>query len=142
MDNRVKKELIVKTALELLQNVLPTNITENLEKLGESDEPNGFVDDMDEARFIYEKLSPQFNNDESVFQPMIEPVVCITQIDPNASLTYFEIVEQEMMLSLPVTKENITVCLLRFIWWRICSLYSKFNWNFNKLTIISIASRY
>lgn len=116
MDNRVKKELIVKTALELLQNVLPTNITENLEKLGESDEPNGFVDDMDEARFIYEKLSPQFNNDESVFEPIIEPVVCITQIDPNASLTYFEIVEQEMMLSLPVTKENITVCLWRFIW--------------------------
>lgn len=111
MANQVKKELIVKTALELLQNVLPTNITENLEKLVGSDEANGFDDDMDETRFIYEKLSTQFNNDESVFQSIMEPMVCIDQIDPNASLTYFEIVEQEMMQSLPVTKENITVCL-------------------------------
>lgn len=104
MDKNIQKELIIKTALEVLQNVLPTNIMENIEKLDGDDESKETSDDMDEERFIFEQLTRKVDQIEPVDEPNLEP------IDPNASLTYFEIVEQEMMQSLPVSTENVTVC--------------------------------
>lgn len=109
MNNPVQKKLIVKMALEALQNVLPTNIMGNLEKFDEDDDSDTISDELDEERFIYRKLSKSENNGEPVNESFVEPLENVSQIDPNASLTYFEIVEQEMMQSLPVTKENITV---------------------------------
>lgn len=130
MDNEAQKnELIVKTTLELLQNVLPTNIMANLDQLdaGSTSDPNEFANDSDEDRFIFEQLSKQRNqsNAESTqaegaagiheSQSSGEPEFIDSgeQIDNNSSLTYYDIVEQEMMQSLPVTKDNIMVCILK-----------------------------
>lgn len=110
MNNQVRKKLIFQMALEVLQNVLPTNIMENLEKFDDDNESNNFTDDLDEEHFIHQVSLARVNNDESVIDPFIEPLVIVNQFEPNASLTYFEIVEQEMLQSLPVTKDNITVC--------------------------------
>lgn len=104
MDRNIQKELIIKTALEMLQNVLPTNIMENLEKLDPDDESKETSDDLDEERFIFQQLTRKVIRIEPVDEPNLEP------IDPNASITYFQIVEQEMMQSLPVSRENVTVC--------------------------------
>lgn len=129
-----KNELIVKTTLELLQNVLPTNIMANLDQLdGDStSDTNEFLNDSDEDRFIFEQLSKQWNQSkaeptpaEAVTQAATQAAAGLQepqfdgsepefidsgdQIDNNSSLTYYEIVEQEMMQSLPVTKDNITV---------------------------------
>lgn len=130
MDNEAQKnELIVKTTLELLQNVLPTNIMVNLDQLdgGSTSDTNEFVNDSDEDRFIFEQLSKQRNQtkvestpakamtqaatgfQESQFDGEPEFIASGEQIDSNSSLTYYEIVEQEMMQSLPVTMDNITV---------------------------------
>lgn len=130
MDNQAQKhELIVKTTLELLQNVLPTNIMTNLEQLdgGSNSDANEFVDDLDEDRFIFEQLSKKWNRfnevskpakaegrttaafQESPFDAGSEFNGSDVHIDNSSSLTYYEIVEQEMMQSLPVTKDNILV---------------------------------
>lgn len=145
MDNGAQtKELIVKTTLELLQNVLPTNIMGNLEQLdagGGGSSSNGdstdFVNDADEDRFLYEKFWKQENQpmDQStseaaegggegeasgsaaagdeLYEPQFVSVSEYNdygeQVENNSSLTYYEIVEQEMMQSLPVTKDNLTV---------------------------------
>ncbi|XP_055297940.1 uncharacterized protein LOC129566214 [Sitodiplosis mosellana] len=104
MNRQVKRELIIKNALEVLQNVLPTNIMENFERLDEEDENSGETpDDLDEDRFFYEYLTAQQT-------PKIIPKT--KPVDNNDSLTYFEIVEQEMMLSLPITKYNIELLKL------------------------------
>lgn len=141
----VKNELIVKTTLELLQNVLPTNIMSNLDQLdGISDsDPGDFTSDLDEERFFFEKFvqnQSQSNTTEStdelkeaatttiadaevtyeaaaVDATFHEPqFVAVSEfngngerIDNNSSLTYFEIVEQEMMQSIPVASQNISV---------------------------------
>lgn len=130
MDNQAQKhELIVKTTLELLQNVLPTNIMTNLEQLdaGSNSDANEFVDDLDEDRFIFEQLSKKWNRFNEVSKPakaeggttaafQESPIDAASEfngsdvhIDNSSSLTYYEIVEQEMMQSLPVTKDNILV---------------------------------
>lgn len=102
IDREMSRELIVKTALELIQNIMPTNIVENLERLGAEDESNENSDDLDEDRFFYRMIS-QNQEPTPDLAPKIEPV-------ENDSLTYFEIVEQEMMQSLPITKETVGVC--------------------------------
>lgn len=109
MDTQLQKELIVKNALEVLQNVLPTNIMENLERLDAEDDSNRAPDDMDEDRFFYEYLATKTQT-ETLTQPVQMPQI-VPKAEPldNDSLTYFEIVEQEMMQSLPVTKYNIEV---------------------------------
>lgn len=104
MDKQVLKKLVVKTTLEVLQNVLPTNIMESLERLDEVDDSNEASDDLEEDRFFYEYSIAQSDIPKtSKIIPRDEPA-------ESDSLTYFEIVEQEMMLSLPVTKYNIEVC--------------------------------
>lgn len=126
MNKRARRELIVKTTLDVLQNVLPTNIMENLDKMNADEDSDEFIDDLDEERFIYEKLvrkvpvvsnEPNEPNVSSVSKKpkhsKVPNVVASTEpVDNNASLTYFEIVEQEMILSLPVTKANVEVCIL------------------------------
>lgn len=139
MDNRAQKnELIVKTTLELLQNVLPTNIMANLEQLDASSNGDAieFANDLDEDRFFFEQFSKKRNQpnaestiDESTPTEAEEAPAVATasgfqepqfvagsefndsgdQADNNSSLTYYEIVEQEIMKSLPITKENIKV---------------------------------
>lgn len=108
MNADLKRELIVKTAMEVLQNVMPTNIVENLQKFNEEEDDDDIADsadDLDEDRFFFQlKNRYQLNNQENLnFTSNTE------QTDKNDSLTYFEIVEQEMMQSLPVTKESIGV---------------------------------
>lgn len=109
MDKQVQKDLIVKNALEVLQNVLPTNIMENLERLGDEDDSNGTPDDLDEDRFFYEYLAKKTQTQPQTQSPQIPKIISKAEPVDNDSLTYFEIVEQEMMLSLPVTKYNIEV---------------------------------
>lgn len=110
MNTQFRKELIVKSALDVLQNILPTNIMENLERLNEEEDSiNMSPDDLDEERFIYEHLAKRIKpTAEAEFKPVVK-----TETVDNSSLTYFEIVEQEMMQSLPVTKENIKVSIYR-----------------------------
>lgn len=142
MDNEAQRnELIVKTTLELLQNVLPTNIMANLDQLdaGSTSDTNEFVNDSDEDRFIFEQLSKQRNQSkaestsattttttqaadgfqESQFNIEHEYIDSGEQTDNNASLTYYEIVEQEMMQSLPVTMDNIMVRIVEYISWNL-----------------------
>lgn len=119
MDGNTKRELIIKTTLEMIQNVLPTNIVANLERMDACSEPSELLDDFEEDRFFYEQLT----NKVQTIAPA-EPIEDVSPVefvelakesnatdplDTTASLTYFEIVEQEMMLSLPVTKENVSV---------------------------------
>lgn len=102
MDRRVRWELIVKNALEVLQNVLPTNIMDNLDRLDDDeDEQDDTPEDLDEDRFFHEYFTAQNHPTITAIKP--------ETLDTNDSLTYFEIVEQEMMESLPITKENIEV---------------------------------
>lgn len=113
MNTRMRKELIVKSALDVLQHILPTNIMENLDRLNEEEDSINNSDDLDEERFIYEQLAKRIPRDlrpttETEFKPVIK-----TETVDSSSLTYFEIVEQEMMQSLPVTKENIEVRIHR-----------------------------
>lgn len=100
MDRKARRELIVKSALEVLENVMPTNIMQSLDRLEDEEEFNENQNDLDEDRFFFEKIS-QNREEASNIIPKIE-------LD-NDSLTYFEIVEQEMMQSLPVCKETIGV---------------------------------
>lgn len=127
MDNEATiNELIVKTTVELLQNVLPTNIMANQEQMedGSTSDTNEFLNDSDEDRFIFEQLSKQRNQSKvestpaetmaqaaagSQFDGELEFMDSGEQIDNNSSLTYYDIVEQEMMQSFPVTKDNIMV---------------------------------
>lgn len=113
MDRRIEKEMIVKSTLGVLQNFLPTNIMRNLDRLNEDEDSVSPSDDLNEDRFIYERLTaevpPKLNSNESSAD--LEPIVK-TEPAENGSLTYFEIVEQEMMRSLPVTRENIEVRFL------------------------------
>lgn len=125
----VKNELIVKTTLELLQNVLPTNIMTNFEQLDAASDSDvsEFANDLDEDRFFFEKFVQNWDQataaatvdaeataemsplQESQFVAVPEFNGNGERIDNNSSLTYFEIVEQEMMQSLPATSENISV---------------------------------
>lgn len=105
MNEDLKRELIVKTALEVLQNVMSTNIVDNLEKFYEEEKNEDIdesADDLDDDRFFHE-LTNHYNQQSQISTSNIE------HIDKNDSLTYFEIVEQEMMVSLPVTKESVGV---------------------------------
>lgn len=128
MNKRARRELIVKTTLEVLQNVLPTNIMENLDKLNADDDSDDFTDNLDEEKFFYEQLVrkvpnepevPIVSNELSASSVSKQPkhskrpknVASTEPVDNNASLTYFDIVEQEMILSLPVTKANLEVCI-------------------------------
>lgn len=110
MDRR--RELIIRNTLEVLQSVLPTNIMENLKRLDADDNEHcdGTPNDLDEDRFFYNYLSAQTPN----ITPKLEPM------ENNDSLTYFEIVEQEMMLSLPVTKYNIEVWSFNYMKLAVC----------------------
>lgn len=116
MDRQAKRELIIKNALEALQNVLPTKILTNFDQFDEEAENSDETsDDLDEDRFFFKHLIAEQANQPSKI-PKTEP------IDHNDSLTYFEIVEQEMMESLPVTKHNIEVIstfLLSFVFFHI-----------------------
>lgn len=116
-------EFIVKTTLELLQNVLPTNIMSNLEQLeanGNSD-PIDLAIDLDAERFFFEQLVRKRSRQPIAEQLLQEPhFTAVSEseelIDGNSSLTYFEIAEQEMMESLPVTRDNILVWKFRGLW--------------------------
>lgn len=102
--DKVKRELIVKSALEVIENVMPTNILENLKQFEDDEEEDigKTADDLDEDRFFHEFRN--HHNDEILnLTSGTEPA------DNNDSLTYFEIVEQEMMKKMPVTKETIEV---------------------------------
>lgn len=117
-------ELIAKTTLELLQSVLPTNIMTNLEQLDAGIESEFTNDlDVDTDRLLFEhflRLRTQpMDKSQATTAPYAfqEPhFVAVSELndngeqnDNNSSLTYFEIVEQEMMRSVPVTKDNIMV---------------------------------
>lgn len=110
MDRR--RELIIRNALEVLQSALPTNIMENLKRLDADDNEHcdGTPNDLDEDRFFYSYLSSQTPYITSKLELM----------ENNDSLTYFEIVEQEMMLSLPVTKYNIEVWSFKHLIFAVC----------------------
>lgn len=100
MAEQITRELIAKSTLEMLQNVLPTNIMANVKNF-DVDDDSSYDDGLDEERFFFENIAS--NLAPTAEQPSPQPV------DHNRSLTYFEIVEQEMMQSLPVTKENLEV---------------------------------
>lgn len=102
MDEELQKELIIKNVLEVLQNVMPTNIMDNLDKLDVDEEDGGDrSNDLDEDRFFYEFFTAQTATPNMVVKKESN--------DNTESLTYFQIVEQEMAESLPVTKYNIEV---------------------------------
>lgn len=133
MDRKAEtKEIIVKTTLELLQNVLPTNIMSNFEQLDAISGSDGgeFGNDLDEERFFFKHIlqnanqsteesaaAPTSTADAEATESFQEPQFVAVpefhengeQIDNNSSLTYFEIVEQEMMQSIPVTDKNLEV---------------------------------
>lgn len=115
MDRQLQRELIVKNALEVLQNVLPTNIMENLERLDGEDDSDGTPNDLDEDRFFYEYLAKKSQTETKTQPPQMPQIIPKAEPMDNDSLTYFEIVEQEMMQSLPITKYNIEVLLSKYI---------------------------
>lgn len=113
MQSQLRKELIVKTTLDILQNILPTNIMENLDRLNEEEDSTCNTDVLDEDRFFYEHLTKRKKlelpaKSEPTKKTKTESLAKNDALDN--SLTYFDIVEQEMMQSLPVTRENIEVC--------------------------------
>lgn len=128
MDNGAQTNgLIVKTTLELLQHVLPTNIMVNLEQMeaNSNGDTAESANDLDEDRFLFERFSKNWNAKPTSAEGAAaaaagefqEPQFVAgsdfdesgEQVDNNLSLTYYEIVEQEMMKTLPVTPKNITV---------------------------------
>ncbi|XP_031627836.1 uncharacterized protein LOC116343754 [Contarinia nasturtii] len=105
MDRQILRELVVKNALEVLQNVLPTNITEQLERLdADEEEGDDRSNDLDEDRFFYEFFTSQTETPKIVVKQETN--------ESNESLTYFQIVEQEMMEALPITKYNMDLLKL------------------------------
>lgn len=101
----------------------------NLDQMDAGDstsDTNEFVNDSDEDRFIFKLLSEQRNQSNAESTPpdgtteataafheaqYAEPEFIDSgeQIENNSSLTYYDIVEQEMMQSLPITEENLVV---------------------------------
>lgn len=111
MDCKTRNELIAKTALELIQNVLPTNIMSNLDLLdGQYIDSDSFSDDFDETKFIQCHLMNKTPIANSLMEASgSKEDNSSRSLDNSESLTYFEIVEQEMMSDLCVTADNIKV---------------------------------
>lgn len=116
MQSQLRKELIVKSTLDILQNILPTNIMENLDRLNEEEDSTRISDVLDEEKFFYGLLTKRKKLElPAESEPTAKrKIVSLAKNDVlDNSLTYFDIVEQEMMQSLPVTRENIEVCTVK-----------------------------
>lgn len=107
MSNTTKKEILVGAVGELLQNLLPTQILSTLDTFDiNNEEIQPAANDLEDEKFIQELLLA--NRKSTIASHYPDEIH-----DHNRSLTYYDIIEEEMLSSLTVSKQNIQVNLVR-----------------------------
>lgn len=106
MSIRTKKEILIGTVAELVQNLLPTQILCTLDTFDiNNEESQPTANDLEDEKFIQELLLA--NRKPSTASHYPDEI-----LDHNRSLTYYDIIEEEMLSSLTVSKHNIQVSLV------------------------------
>lgn len=110
MDTATKRKLLIGTIGEMVQQFLPTKILDTLETLNENVGNNETANDLEEEKFIQELL---LANRQCETTSNIDLTEDCESVQNAESLTYYDIIEQEILSSLIVSKRNIRVSVLR-----------------------------
>lgn len=103
MSIRTKKEILIGAVAELVQQLLPTQILSTLDTFDiNNEEIQPTANDLEDEKFIQELLLA--NRKPSTASNCPDEI-----LDHNRSLTYYDIIEEEMLSSLTVSKQNIQV---------------------------------
>lgn len=111
MSLKTKKEILIGAVAELVQNLLPTQSflgTLNTFDIN-NEESQPTANDLEDEKFIQELLFANRKPSNATHYP--DEI-----LDHNRSLTYYDIIEEEMLSSLTVSKQNIQVSLVTFLW--------------------------
>lgn len=105
MSISTRKEILIGAVAELVQQLLPTQILSTLDTFDiNNEESQPTANDLEDEKFIQELLLA--NRKPSAASHCPDEI-----LDHNRSLTYYDIIEEEMLSSLTVSKQNIQVNL-------------------------------
>lgn len=116
MDKKLQNSLILNAAIEVIQNVMPTNILNPLNVFNddyETQKTQESPDDLEDDKFLHERFLLQFckpavrDDTPQPTEPPILPQDGMEIDEKNDSLTYYDIIEREMTSN--ISDENIKV---------------------------------